>query len=99
VKTETAAHTPGPWAYHATAGNHDFAIYPEATGRDVALVRDFNEANARLIVAAPELLQALRLAEAIIKDCEPVVLGDSDDAHRHRQGRAEIRAAIAKATT
>jgi hypothetical protein len=51
-------HTPGPWMYRATAGDHDFAVYPEATGRDVALVRDFNEANARLIAAAPEM-QAL----------------------------------------
>jgi hypothetical protein len=57
-------HTPGPWTYHATAGNHDFSVYPEATGRDVALVRDFNEANARLIAAAPDLLAALANASA-----------------------------------
>jgi N-acetylglucosamine-6-phosphate deacetylase len=58
--TAKAQHTPGPWMYKATAGHHDFAIYPEATGRDLALVRDFDEANARLIAAAPELLGALR---------------------------------------
>jgi hypothetical protein len=52
----TKKHTPGPWAYQSTAGNHDFAVYEESTGRDVALVRDFSEANARLITAAPNLL-------------------------------------------
>lgn len=55
-----ATFTPGPWTYKATAGDHDFSVYPESTGRDVALVRDFNEANARLIAAAPELLEAAR---------------------------------------
>jgi hypothetical protein len=64
-----SAHTPGPWTYQPTAGNHDFAAYPEATGRDVALVRDFNEANARLIAAAPELLGALRLFVALDPRC------------------------------
>lgn len=54
-----AKHTPGPWTYKATAGDHDFAIYPEATGRDVALVRDFNEANARLIAEAPAMRELL----------------------------------------
>ena len=60
-------HTPGPWAYGATAGNHDFAVYSESegTGRDIALVRDFDEANAKLIAAAPEMLDRLsRLVES-----------------------------------
>ncbi len=53
-------HTPGPWHFGPTAGHHDFAIYPEATGKDLALSRGTNEANARLIAAAPELLEALK---------------------------------------
>jgi len=52
-------HTPGPWNYQATAGHHDFLVYRELTGRDVALVRDFDEGNAQLIAAAPDLLAAL----------------------------------------
>ena len=56
--------TPGEWAYQGLAGKHDFAIYPVATGRDIALVRDFNEANARLIAAAPDLY---RVCEAVIE--------------------------------
>ena len=47
-----AQHTAG----HATHGQT--AIYDEANGKDVAIVYD-GDANARLIAAAPELLQAL----------------------------------------
>lgn len=54
--------TAGNWSYKATAGNHDFAIYPEETGKDIALVRDFNEANAQVIAALPKLLDALEQA-------------------------------------
>lgn len=55
----TSKHTPGPRTYSETAGDHDFLIYPESGGPDVALVRDFDKHNARLIAAAPELLAAL----------------------------------------
>ena len=62
-------HTPGPW--YAVDGNkhRDFnqiAIRASGlrrkTGGDVSVchVERFNEANARLIAAAPELLQALK---------------------------------------
>lgn len=57
-------HTPGPWTYHATAGNHDFEVYPEATGKTVALVLNFDEANAALIATAPDLLDDLLMAQA-----------------------------------
>ena len=95
--TETKAqHTPGPWTHKATAGNHDFSIYPESTGRDVALVRDYNESNARLIAAAPELLEAL-------KECITYEGAMAEKSHAYAMRRlasiTEIaRAAIAKAT-
>ena len=60
--------TPGNWTHKATAGNHDFAIYPEETGNDVALVRDFNEANAQAIASVPLLLEALEALHAIGKN-------------------------------
>jgi len=60
----TTQHTPGPWAFQALAGHHDFAVYDQETGRDIALVRNFNEPNAALIAAAPELLAiAIRASE------------------------------------
>jgi len=72
-------HTPGPWI--AKEGQ----IYPEETGRTLALIPYFdpkNEeegANSKLIAAAPELLEKLiRLtdyAEEWLVDC-PGVLKD-----------------------
>jgi len=52
-------HTPGTW--HA----HDGQIYPEETGKTLALIPHFDaenkeqEANALLIAAAPEMAEAL----------------------------------------
>ena len=61
----TTQHTPGTWNFHTTAGDHQFAIYSEAdeTGKDLALVYNRNEnskADAKLMAAAPELLEALQ---------------------------------------
>lgn len=58
-------HTPGPWSYLRTTHPRGYIV----TGRDgiydIAIVRDVggtpeNAANARLIAAAPELLEALQ---------------------------------------
>ena len=56
-------HTKGDWMY-TKYSNDDIGVYSETgDGRDVALVRDYNneetEANAKLIAAAPELLGCL----------------------------------------
>jgi hypothetical protein len=64
-------HTPGPWNYQATAGDHDFAVYG-LDGRDIALVRNFHKANAQLIAAAPDLLAALRALECILDGRQPI---------------------------
>ena len=64
MKTE---HTPGEW--HA----HDGQIYPIETGKTLALIPYFNkddkehQANAQLIAAAPELLEALKEVAAFEK--------------------------------
>ncbi len=57
-----ATHTPGPWAV-STAGD----IWIKAGPLHVATIPragdgDWSESNARLIAAAPELLEALELA-------------------------------------
>ena len=53
-------HTPGPWAKQITAGDHGYNIYDEGDGPTIAHVYGGeNEANARLIAAAPQLLEAL----------------------------------------
>lgn len=77
-----ATQTPGPWRYQPSAGNHDYLVYAEATGRDVAIVRDFNEADARLIAAAPALRDKLAAVACYcpvaVQDAIRVLLGEID---------------------
>jgi hypothetical protein len=49
-----SAHTPGPWTYQEQAGSF-FINSPKR----YSLATTSDEANARLIAAAPELLEAL----------------------------------------
>lgn len=117
-----AKHTPGPWT--TDEADHDAPyqnIKIQASNRtictvwiDDAPVRDFNsaqQANARLVVAAPELLEALLVAHKhITEDRASYVWGaelpdgsmDTKDAailHEAYDSKlAQIEAAIAKAT-
>jgi hypothetical protein len=74
MTTKTKAeHTKGPWSHpicDVAAG-----IFAELDGQEIQLCRTINgrseeerEANARLIAAAPELLEALDKAEKVIRD-------------------------------
>lgn len=59
-----AKHMPGPWLMVADAADGKHAIYGADEVYRIATVHNFNgwpanAANARLIAAAPELLQAL----------------------------------------
>ena len=58
---QPTTHTPGPW-YEMTKGenNYQSAICEETTGKTVALTYTSNDADARLIAAAPALLAALK---------------------------------------
>jgi hypothetical protein len=84
-------HTPGPWQYAFEGGTAAFIM--EGDGTTVAKISTTENstahrnlpANARLIAAAPDLLEALKFAQSII--------GHPDDA-----GSQMIAAAIAKAT-
>jgi hypothetical protein len=55
-----AKHTPGPW--HVEQGINDYDILVTPDGRAPARLAGYveREADARLIAAAPELLEALR---------------------------------------
>ena len=84
-------HTPGPWAVYGTLHPGEFIIHQG--GHGLAVTRRANgsgNANARLIAAAPELLEALRKLVAYVD--ENVASRDVDP----HMDRAE--AAIAKAT-
>ena len=76
-------HTPGPWTYEQISNN---AYVIDENGSAVMLYRnpdDEMKANASLIAAAPELLEALEWA----------VDNPHDDAYWISQARAAIRKA------
>lgn len=101
-------HTPGPWAYTTAPEGWCFNVHQADDADtnhphscDVAFMtvscdpKAVQEANARLIAAAPELLDAL-------KHCESMLMSYSIDRVDHEQiedkALTKIRAAIAKAT-
>jgi hypothetical protein len=93
-----AKHTPGPW------GVLDHAILSEKVnaygnfwvagfGRGDAQLTEEDHANARLIAAAPELLDGCNAALAYLAD------PPSEFKENRKAAVAIIRAAIAKATS
>lgn len=102
-----SAHTPGPWR-HCRGSNPDGCIcglvwsipedspVAEAFGEsDEAGVRhppEVRAANARLMAAAPELLEACRTALALMEGME-----EFHDGAEGTDARRAIEAAIAKA--
>lgn len=77
-----------PTAGHETHGQT--AVYSERDGRTVALVYD-GKKDAALIEAAPEMLEALKMALAQITQ-------DNDERKaEYRVTEIQVRAAIAKA--
>ena len=98
-----ANHTPGPWTYHYNDDDLTHCGYVVGPhphhGRPVVVVASANpdpqlEANARLIAAAPALLEACQAAlEYIGGDGWDLTIGQ----HRDNPLPAQLRAAIAAA--
>lgn len=92
------SHTPGPWGFEWSEANKSFEIAPLDKdsecdwAHEVCITADDSEANARLIAAAPELLEALKTAEIALVNCVPITPYHGDGP------LVSIRAAIAKAT-
>lgn len=87
------AHTPGPWKATDKVGNNIFHI--DASTRGGVAFCD-NEANAALIAAAPDLLEAM---EALFKECA-MVHKYGGEIYNQKEADAAIqaaKAAIAKA--
>lgn len=83
-------HTPGPWAASIASKDQPIHIYQRSSGDVLAHILPYNtvfsEANAHLIAAAPEMLEALE--EFLL--CGPNVGHNQDFI-------ALVKAAIAKA--
>jgi hypothetical protein len=92
TRTKRVAHTPGPWNAVSSAGllRDVEAVGHIGVAGAMGRTREEQEANARLIAAAPELLEALRL----LCDLNPSQHHIDEVARRH----AIARAAIARAT-
>jgi hypothetical protein len=82
-------HTPGPWF-----ANLSEETVTGADGNTVVYELNTNEADARLIASAPDLLEALQ--DLFGADMEHVLMGDGKDDQI--EAIAKARAAIAKAT-
>jgi hypothetical protein len=86
-------HTPGPWTYDAEFE----VIFGPSPDYDTVAATFFDrpedecEANARLVAAAPQLLEAL---QSLLRDEKAL---DDDDPNLIKT-REKARAAIAKAT-
>ncbi len=95
-KIKTTQHTPGPWVVigEQVYAPDDCDHHPVADCTTNHSCRDEwdVEANARLIAAAPDLLEALQH----IQRCIP--LGGFAQIHHKSDTWAQIDAAIAKAT-
>ena len=93
-----SAHTPGPWVtYRGKVYHHEgitqwksTVIRPVVNGRvmSISIAKCDNEGNARLIAAAPDLLEALKKALRVIS-----IVCDPDE---YAEPIKAIRAAIAK---
>ena len=91
-------HTAGPWINKETAGGHNTEIYTETGGSTIALTYhacsyEENAANANLIAAAPDLLEACKAMIACLED-----LTTEDFSRGGEKAEREMMiAAIAKA--
>ena len=97
--SEELKHTPGPWSIRQES------VWSVGTDHEMtALVYGCTdteeEANARLIAAAPDLLEALKLAQSAVADFHSgmnTTRPSEETRERNERILGSIRAAIAKA--
>ena len=100
MKTE---HTPGPWEAQLATGDLVPSVITQ-NGDGIAEVYNFNPhdssvavANARLIAAAPEILEALKLCFEVIDQVTAENMADFIGVDRVTTAWQTARAIIAKA--
>lgn len=84
----TTKHTPGPWRVESGPYYRAIRVDGEVIADVRQIGRSFNESNARLLAAAPDLLEALEGLLAVVEQND-LPLSDPE--------RIAARAAIAKA--
>lgn len=89
----SAKHTPGPWVVEETEDTF-FILQGEDSDQIATVDKAFDAGNARLIAAAPELLEALKYALAAI----PKPTMQDKNAAERLATLAAIQDAIDKAT-
>ncbi len=97
-------HTPGPWKWDPEWSADWKYAYEDLTANEVTILQcchnlegglSLSTPDARLIAAAPDLLEALESALPFVEDAAEDEIYKSHRVHRVLN---EIRAAIAKAT-
>lgn len=92
------AHTPGPWQLKQYLGTTEISG-PESSGVIVARIADWGvsadstdpqDANARLIAAAPNLLRELEAAHRIIRNALAVLSTEQKIAWGHLNAAAGV---------
>lgn len=66
-------HTPGPWIIETDLENSEHIIIVDSRTESYILAGPFNEnhrADARLIAAAPELLEALQICSSLLNNTD-----------------------------
>ncbi len=93
----SAKHTPGPWKFSAESIDPEWSVVTTAGGSVIANVNDRHDqlANARLIAAAPDMLEALSKLMDLNDNSGP--FGGEILEDRITRAWDAARAAIAKA--
>lgn len=86
------AHTPGPWTEPCNFGVSRFEV--QGSGKQIAVINKIED--ARLIAAAPDLLEMLRVSVTLLKKVMPAGDAASDELLTLTIEVSEL--AIAKAT-
>jgi hypothetical protein len=89
-------HTPGPWSYSVYDGSNHCKIYLHGLGRadhikgSDSLQGYCGEANARLIAAAPQLLEKLEKLMGIVENNRLADYDEFREVIAKARGRGEI---------
>lgn len=92
--------TPGPWKFRESVGDGGGLLRQIETADDIIVFHVFDDDNARLISAAPDMAEALAQSEAVLTALAMMTSPDRTlivDDDRLKAALISTRAALAKA--